>query len=168
MKKFVLRLGIVIGALLCVVFGVGTFLPVSHTASVTRVIAAPPDEVWGVVADVQSYPEWRPDVDSIEILNLPGAPRAWIEHGPGGTLPFAAEIDAPPRRLVTRIDTDDLPFGGKWTTTLGPVEGGTEVTIREDGEVKSALYRFVSRFVIGHDRTIRTYLDALDVRMGAE
>ena len=73
--------------------------------------------------------------------------------------------EEPPRRLVTRIADEDLPFGGTWTYRLEPDGGGTRVTITEDGEVYNPVFRFVSRFVMGHDATLRTYLDDLEAHM---
>lgn len=37
----------------------------------------------------------------------------------------------------------------------------------EDGEVYSPVFRFVSRFVMGHDATMNAYLDGLEARMAA-
>ncbi len=67
----------------------------------------------------------------------------------------------PPRRLVTRITDKTLPFGGAWTFTLQPVDGGTKLTITENGEVYNPLFRVMSRFVFGHTATIDRYLGDL-------
>ncbi len=165
MKIWIRNLAIFMVVLLGAVCLVGAMLPVAHTASATRTIVGAPESVWAVLVDVQSYPEWRSDVDSVQVIGLPGARRRWIEYGSGGSIPFAAEVEAPPRRLVSRIDTDELPFSGTWTTVLEVSDQGTTVTIREDGEVTNVLFRFISRFVIGHDATILSFLDALTVRM---
>ena len=47
--------------------------------------------------------------------------------------------------------------------TLGVAElaadgGGTRLTITEDGEVYNPLFRFVSRFIMGHTSSIDRYL----------
>jgi hypothetical protein len=71
----------------------------------------------------------------------------------------------PPRRLVTRIADEDLPFGGTWTYELEPLGASTRVILTENGEVYNPIFRFVSRFLLGHDATMIVYLDALEERM---
>ncbi|HZR23586.1 MAG TPA: hypothetical protein VFA59_08375 [Vicinamibacterales bacterium] len=56
----------------------------------------------------------------------------------------------PPTRLVTRVTEKEKNFGGTWTTTLG----ANTVTITEDGWVANPIFRFVSRFVMGHHATM--------------
>ena len=67
--------------------------------------------------------------------------------------------------MVTRIVDDDLPFGGTWTYRLAAAGEGTEVTITEDGEIYNPVFRVVSRFFIGYEATMTTYLDGLERRM---
>jgi hypothetical protein len=46
-------------------------------------------------------------------------------------------------------------------------EGGkTTVSITEDGDVYNPVFRFVSRFFIGHEATITTYLANLQKAAG--
>ena len=66
------------------------------------------------------------------------------------------------RTLVTTIDTPGLPYGGRWIWSVeeaGPLQ--STVTIVEEGEVYSPLFRFISRFVIGHEATLRGAMDQL-------
>ena len=42
---------------------------------------------------------------------------------------------------------------------------GSEVTIKEDGEVYSPLFRFVSRFIMGNASTVEEYLKALQTKL---
>jgi hypothetical protein len=74
------------------------------------------------------------------------------------------ELD-PPRRMVTRIADEGLPFGGTWTYELELAAGWTCVTLTEDGEIYNPFFRFVARFILGYDATMRTYLDGLEARM---
>jgi hypothetical protein len=71
----------------------------------------------------------------------------------------------PDRMLVGRIANTDLPFGGAWTYELTPAgEGLTTLRITEDGEVYNPIFRFVSRFVMGHEATMKQYLGAVGTR----
>lgn len=57
-------------------------------------------------------------------------------------------------------------FGGRWTYEIAPAPTGSVLTITEHGEVYGALYRFMSRFVFGHYRTLETYARDLGGRFG--
>jgi uncharacterized protein YndB with AHSA1/START domain len=153
-------------ALALLVFLVGAFLPARHSVTVTREVAAPPDEVWAAISGVEEFPAWRPGVVRAERLEPIGGWPAWREDGPDGTLTFAVVAVEPGRMLVTEIVDEGLPFGGRWTYTLEPTPSGTQVTITEDGVVYSPIYRIVSRFFMGYETTANTYLDALAARTG--
>jgi len=45
---------------------------------------------------------------------------------------------------------------------------GTLLTITEDDEVYNPIYRFVSRFIIGHTQTIDSYLNDLAIAIEHE
>jgi uncharacterized protein YndB with AHSA1/START domain len=153
-------------ALALLVFLVGLFLPVGHTVTVVREVAAPPDQVWGVITGVEDFATWRPGVVRAERLEPIGGWPAWREEGPDGTLTFAVAAVEPGRMLVTEIVDEGLPFGGRWTYTLEPTPTGTEITITEDGFVYNPIYRIVSRFFVGYETTADTYLQALAARVG--
>jgi hypothetical protein len=89
---------------------------------------------------------------------------AWIEESNRMKIPMRFERLEPPSLLVSRIDTDALPFGGTWTYRSAPVPGGSQLTITEDGEVSNLVFRFVSRFVFGHYATIDGFLKNLQAR----
>jgi hypothetical protein len=65
-----------------------------------------------------------------------------------------------------RIADKDLPYGGQWTYELEPQGLQTALRITEDGEIYNPVFRFVSRFVMGHTATIDNYLRALASRTG--
>ncbi|MDA1004477.1 MAG: hypothetical protein O3B31_14220 [Chloroflexi bacterium] len=76
----------------------------------------------------------------------------WREEG-RNPLAFETLVADAPARLVRRIVSDG-PFGGQWTIALADDGAGTTVTVTEDGEIYSPLFRFVSRLVLGHTRTM--------------
>ena len=153
--------------MIAIVLAVGYSLPVQHVATRTAYVAAPPEGVWATITDVASAPQWRSDVKSAEIVRQGAAGPVWRELSGDGTITFETVESEPPRRLVTRITDKSLPFGGSWTYELQPTPGGTRVTIREDGEVYNPVFRFVSRYVMGHHATIDKYLNSLRARLGA-
>ena len=148
------------------VWGVGSALPVAHTASVSADLAPPPDVVWRAITDVEAFPAWRPGVDAVERLPDRGGLPAWRERGPSGALLLEVEAWDPPRRMVARVRDPGGAFGGTWTYEVAPRDRGTRLTLTEDGEVYHPVFRFVGRFVLGHERTMRAYVDALERHLG--
>lgn len=166
MKWLLLGLGVIV-AIVALVAMVGLLLPREHTASTTASIHAPPDSVWQAVTDVRDYPRWRTGVRSVDIL-APERPLRWREHGSDGAITYERAEEERPRRLVTRIVDETLPFGGSWTYELAPAANGTTITIIERGYVTNPLFRFMARFVFGHHRTQEDFLRALGRRFGHE
>lgn len=154
-----------IAALVVIVFGVGLLLPVDHTASVSRVVEGTPEEVWAVITDVEEFATWRTDVDRAERLETREGWPVWREEGASGSLTLEVTGIEPARRLVTRIADEGLPFGGIWTYELEPSGTGTLVTVTENGEIYSPVYRFVARFFLGYEGTLLAYVDALQAEM---
>lgn len=151
--------------LVLVVGGIGLVLPVDHTASAERVVQGTPDAVWATITSVAAMPSWRPGLEEAERLpDVDGLP-VWRESGPTGSMTLQVTVFEPPRRLVTRIADEGLPFGGTWTYELETTGAETRVTLTEHGEVYNPIFRFVSRFVLGHDATMVAYLDGLEARM---
>lgn len=162
-------LGVVVALVLLVggVYLVGGFLPVDHRVTVAATIPAPLDSVQAAVTDVERLAAWRPSVDRVEVASGEPGPLRWTEVGSGGALPMEL-IEKAPGRVVVTIVGEDLPFGGRWIYELTDMDGGTRVSITEEGEVYSPIFRFVSRFVMGHHATATTYLEDLGRRFGGE
>ena len=149
-----------LAAVLLAVVAFGYALPVAHVATRDTSLPAPPERVFAALTDVEAFPKWRSDVQGVEVTAR--TPHLqWRERGSDGTIAFEAQESEPPRRLVTRITDKTLPFGGAWTFTLQPVDGGTKLTITENGEVYNPLFRVMSRFVFGHTATLDRYVEDL-------
>ncbi|MGH9420710.1 MAG: hypothetical protein ACRD3J_12105, partial [Thermoanaerobaculia bacterium] len=71
-----------------------------------------------------------------------------------------------PSHFVTVITDKGIPFGGSWDYRILPDGTGSRITITENGEVYNPIFRFVSRFVIGHTATLDKYLSALAAKVG--
>jgi hypothetical protein len=115
---------------------IGARLPRQHTASRSGVVRKPPADVYRVIRQLASTPEY-------EIV-----------------------ADEAPRRLVSRIADTTLPYSGSWTFVLEAVPEGTRVTITEQGDVPNPILRFLSKYVFGHTKTMETYLTRLGVASG--
>jgi uncharacterized protein YndB with AHSA1/START domain len=163
-------LGMVIlclGGVLAVIALIGASLPVKHTASRTATFKASPQTVWDTIS---GPPTWRPDVTRYEELPPRNGHRGWIEYGKAGSkMTYEAIESDPPRKLVTRIADPHLPFGGTWTYEIAPTpDGGSTLTITENGEVYNPIFRFVSRYVMGYTATMDRYVQALQAKLQAQ
>ncbi len=158
--KVVLALGAVLITLVLVVLVVGWGLPVAHRVSRRVVVATTPEQLFATVVAVEQYPVWRSGVTRVDVLVTDSSrfPKVFREHGSDGAIQFEVVERVPARRFVTRIADPTLPFGGQWTFDVTSADGGAQLEITEDGEVYNPIFRFVSRFVLGHTRTLDQYL----------
>lgn len=163
MRRWIIIPILTIAALLAVFVLIGIALPVTHVASQSDWFAAPPERVWEAITDVESYSEWRREMDSVRVLESDGR-LAWREYGSFGRISYEAVVMERPRTFTPRIADEDLGFGGRWTYTLAPDRGGTSVTITENGEITNPLFRVISR-IIGYSATMRAFLDDLHSRV---
>lgn len=160
MRYAVIVLGILF-AIVLVVVAVGAMLPVEHTATRQSRIQRPPAQVFALINNPAGLPSWRKSVSKVDILPDRAGHKVFREEGKDGSILYEVDTVIPDQKLVTRIADPKLPFGGKWTYTLAGDSASTLLTITEDGEVYNPVFRFVSRFVMGHTATIDGYLKDL-------
>jgi len=144
---------------------VGAMLPVRHHASRRARYKAAPVALYGVLS---GPPDWRSGVKSFgELPAENGRRRWWEEDSHGQKITFELADARPAERLQVRIAEKGLPFGGTWTFDIAAAaDGGSELRIAEDGEVYNVIFRFMSRFIFGHHRSIETFLKDLGVKFG--
>ncbi len=163
-------LGIVAGLIVLagIIALIGSRLPKAHVATRSILLHRSPPDVYAVVRDFESAPKWRSDVKRTEVDAQPGNPVYFREEGKNGTINYELVEDVPSQRMVTRIRDTDLGFSGQWTYQLAPENGGTRVTIREDGVVSNVIFRFMSRYIFGQTATIDAYLTSLAKHFGED
>ena len=145
---------------------IGSMLPQTHDVRRSLFLHKPPREVYAVVRDFASAPKWRNDLKQVEVDEKPGGPVYFREIGKNDTVNYELMEDSPDQRMVTKIRDTDLGYGGTWTYNFIPENGGTRLTIQEDGEISNVLFRFMSRYVFGTTATIDAYLNSLAKHFG--
>lgn len=155
--KWFIRLLILLGVLILSMFIVGSTLPQEHTAITTQTFSSSREEVWTVLADFNRWPSWRSNLKEIR----DGSNSFSEVSTDDEIIEYRIDDFTPPERLITRIITPDLPFGGSWTYELTPMEGGCSLTITENGEVYNPMFRFLSKYAFGHTATMDQYLQDL-------
>ncbi len=136
----------------------GVTLPRAHVLRVRGRFGRPPLEVYAALRDVVGARTWRTGLKQVEILSHEGEPLRWRETGTNGAITYVREESVMPSRLVYRIDDATLPYGGRWILEVRLEGKGSLLEITEEGEVRSALYRVMARYVFGEYRTMEQYL----------
>jgi hypothetical protein len=129
-----------------IVVAIGAMLPKEHVATGKVLLNASPADVFALIAGPST---WR----GLKYELLTESPLKWRETD----ITYERVETVPPTRLVNRIADPKLPFGGTWTYEIAPQANGTELTITEHGEVYNPIFRFVSKFIMGHTATIEKY-----------
>ena len=160
-----LIVGIPIGLVLIMTI-VGAFLPKSHCATRSLRLNVSADRVWELVSDAPRWPTWNSNCKSLEVLPDRDGLRVWKFGDGRHAMTFLVEEFTPPRRMVTRISDQNLPFGGTWTYEIIPRDTGCEVRLTENGEIHPPPFRFIARFFIGYTATIDGFLSALAKHLG--
>ena len=163
MRYALIILGVLLGALIVVVI-IGWRLPVAHVATSAVQLNASPESVFALISTPEKYATWRTDVKKVDVTTEHGRTR-FREEGSNGRILFEITETVPPRRFVTAIADESLPFGGRWVYEINPTATGSELRITKEGEVYNPIFRFVSRFVMGHTATIDSYLAAAQKRL---
>lgn len=160
-------LGVLFAALV-VAYALGAMLPRRHVAVTSATLAAPGDEVWLAVSDMQSQPTWRSDLESARRLEDHDGRPVWLQHTGSGDWRLELTEVEPPDRLVATVADSSQGFGGTWTYVLAAQGDSTRLTITENGFIDSPLFRFFARFVYGLHGTQETYLRDLGRHFGQD
>jgi uncharacterized protein YndB with AHSA1/START domain len=167
--KVFLAIGVVLAVLMGMVLWLGGRLPERHRIAVAMRLRQSPDAVFDTIADVKAAASWRDGMTSSVLLDsaADGALRFRQTDG-NGTITYRIEESERPKRFVTRIDDQSLPFGGTWTISITANGEATDVEVVEEGEVRSSLFRFFARYVFGYHRSAEAYLRGLGKRFGED
>jgi uncharacterized protein YndB with AHSA1/START domain len=163
MRWLLVGVAVLAGLVLLVVL-VGLTRPKSHAARTQAKFEASPDVVWAALSDFDAWAEWNPDVKKVTPLPERNGHRTMnVEGSWGAAVTEVTEWD-PARRMVTSMDAGG--FRGRWTYDLAPSsDGGTVLTVTEEGEVDNPLFRAMMMF---HDNyaTMMAYHRALAAKLG--
>ena len=154
MKFLLIAVAILVISIIAIV-AIGAMLPQRHTATRTAALNATPEQVFALISGSQ---DWRTDLKSYSFFEENGRRMVREIDKHGQTINYEIVQSQPPTLLKRTIADKQLPFGGSWTWSIQPRSEGCSLTITEDGEVYNPVFRFVSKFLMGHTRTIDNYL----------
>jgi len=151
MIRLFVRLVVALLVLAAVLYGVGMTMPLDHQVSSRVQLTAPRDSVWAVLHAFGDYPKWDSDFKSSVRGKSRNGREVWVQDVGRMTMSVGIKSVQAPSRLVTEIVTDDKSnWGGVWTYDLASNGIGTEVTITEDGWIKSPLFRVMMKLMGSH------------------
>lgn len=169
MKKWLFRIIIVLVVLIAVVFTVGALLPEEHRASRTLATKQSTQVIWDTINDHANEPQWRSDVASVTSLGERNGKPVWQEsYKDGNKVTLITTESKPPTRMVRELTDLAGPFSGRWEIDIVPTPEGSKITITENGKVSNPLFRFVSKFIIGHTTFMERYLKGLAGKFGEQ
>jgi hypothetical protein len=164
MKKFMtvlITIVAVLAMLILLMVFIGRSLPEKHIASQAKSFASSPEEVWNVVTNVAEWKSWRKGVKEVSMTGMD----TFIERSSNGDVEYRISNSVPGVSHTTTIVTKDLPYGGAWNYVFEKEGTGCKLTITENGEVYNPFFRFMSKYIFGHDGTLKAYMSDLEARI---
>lgn len=162
MKKTLAIITVLLVGSLVLIWVAGSNLPPSHSASVSRIIVAEPQQAFDTLIDFKGYARWLTGVEKVSMDWSPTRKRYTLTDSDGAVTYEVIELMAP-TTLKTLIISKDMPYGGSWLFTVEsqPVEGDrnvTRVTIQEEGEIYNPAFRFFAFYSFGYTSSMESFL----------
>lgn len=169
LKRWLIAVVAVIAALILVVVIGGLMLPEEHHASRTLITKQSPQAIWDAINDHAAEPQWRSDVSSVVSLGERNGKPVWQEnYKDGNKVALMTTESKPPTRMVRELTDLDGPFSGRWEIDIAAIPEGSKVKITEIGKVSNPVFRFVSKYIIGHTTFMERYLNGLAGKFGEQ
>ena len=168
MMRFLVRVIVGLLVLAAIGYGVGMSMPREHTVASRIQLTTPRDSVWAVLRAFGDYPKWDKDFKSSVRGTSRSGRELWVQDVGGMTMSVEFKSVQAPSRMVTEIVTGEKSdWGGVWTYDLVANGSGTEVTITEEGWIKSPIFRVMMK-AMGTYSTMDGVLKALGARFGEQ
>jgi uncharacterized protein YndB with AHSA1/START domain len=135
---------------LVVLFAVGVTIygatqPEEHRFTRAMQLAQPPEKVFEVLTDYTAHPSWRPNVAQTEKLAERDGKPAWrfVQNGVGMTM-TVEQAHAPGHLELHFVDEKGVA-DVTWEFLIGPITGGSQVSVKETGRIHGAFFRGMNR-----------------------
>lgn len=145
------------------VFAYGMFLPAAHSVTCRLHLKRPIQDVWDAITANEQ--PWRKDLISRERGPDQDGKPVWIESSGRFRIPLRYDEVEPPTRLVTVIADPKVPFQGRWIYRLESDNGGTSITLTEEGIIANPFMR-AAMAMAKNSATIVAYLSYLAAHFG--
>lgn len=156
----------VLALLIGIVVGLGALEPVKHVAKRVVDLNSPKDKVWALITNYADMPTWRRELRKIEMVTGANGQEIWQEfENASESLDFETIEQIEGQKLVRKIVGNRTDFGGTWTFELEENGDQTTLTITENGEVYNIVFRFVSKYIMGHYASIDKFIRQLNAAL---
>jgi uncharacterized membrane protein len=102
----------------------------AETASEFTSIAAPPEKIWAIVADIERYPEWAHDLKEVVVL-------ARNDQGQATEVEFRASALGRSTHYILEYDYSEAPEALSWKLVKGDIQrqinGSYHFSANDDG-----------------------------------
>lgn len=139
----------------------GRFLPRKHKVTRRAMYRTPAERVWEAMTDHREMNQWRTDIRRVLRARGKGQLSAWQEVGRFTKREVTVITSRPPFRLNAEILNGVVPMRGVMRVHIKPAGAGCLVTVTEEAEIPSPLFRFIARYFIGLHSPIDIRLQTL-------
>jgi Polyketide cyclase / dehydrase and lipid transport len=109
MKYFAWLMGLPLGSILFIWVS-GLLLGPHYQVSAVILVEAPPEAIWKVLEEVESYPKWRRDIASIEITERRPDRVWWEKDITGSREKFCSRGSVYPNKWLALQEVSDESF----------------------------------------------------------
>jgi hypothetical protein len=165
MKWVFISLGILI-VLIAIIYLIGSLMNVKHVATIQREFKkTSSNEILSLITNYKEYASWRSGIKELTVDSV----NHWTEkNSHGDKVSYRLEMGDEKGKLMTRILNKDLTYGGFWEFTITTMDDGCSVKIVENGEVYNPLFRFMAKYIFGHETTLKNYMNDLDIKLNSK
>ncbi len=160
--KWIIIVLVLLVLMVGIVYLMGSLMPVKHQSFVESELPITPEKLWKILTTHNEYRNWRRGIKELKVID----DTHWSElNSHGDTINYRADWIEPNKKLLTVITNNNLPYGGHWEFLFTRENDGCHLRITENGEVYNPIFRFMSKYVFGHDATLKTYMEDLRVKV---
>lgn len=147
--------------ILLVIVIIGRFLPRKHVVTRRANYRVPAERVWDALTNHREMNVWRTDLRRVLRARGKGDLAAWQEVGRFTKREVTVTTSRPPFRLSANIINGVVPMKGVLKMHIKPAGAGSMLTITEEAEIPSPLFRFAARYIVGLHAPLDIRLQAL-------
>jgi hypothetical protein len=146
---------------------VGILLGPHYSTSATISLEATPESIAEVLRTVENYPRWRSDVTAVK-MGKQEPVLFWTElNHLGKPTTFSNSGSRLPEKWVSHFENGEPSMQASRVFLLVALEaGGTQIAVKEAGEIKNPFSRFLYRFQTGYADALEKFLVDLRKRLG--
>lgn len=160
--KWIIIIVVLLVLIVGIVYLMGSLMPVKHQSFVESQVPTKPEKLWKILTTQNEYKNWRKGIKELIVID----DNHWSElNAHGDMINYRSDWVELNKKLLTVITNDNLPYGGHWEFQIQSINEGCHLRITENGEVYNPIFRFMSKYVFGHEATLKAYMTDLQAKV---